>query len=94
MASSAIASPKKLRYYFASPLGVELRPIFDNQHSAISAQHSAKQFATLCRPDSKNEKTRLKLTAIEALKNGKKRLRLPFERPFELGFGFCFQQNA
>jgi len=35
--------------------------------------------ATLCRPDSKNEKTRLKLTAIEALKNGKKGLR-PFGR--------------
>jgi hypothetical protein len=70
MASSAIASPKKLRYYFASPLGVELRPIFDNQHSAISAQHSAKQFATLCRPDSKDRKTGLKLSRIGAMKNG------------------------
>jgi hypothetical protein len=91
MASSAIASPKKLRYYFASPLGVELRPIFDNQHSAISAQHSAKQFATLCRPDSKNEKTRLKLTAIEALGNGKNGVRPVGHRSVELGFDFCFQ---
>jgi hypothetical protein len=73
---------------------VKLRPIFDNQHSAVSAQHSAKQFTTLCRPDSKNEKTRLKLTAIEALKNGKKGFRPLGHRSVELGFDLCFQQNA
>src|SRR5215472_11845929 len=50
--------------------------------------------ATLCRPDSKNEKTRLKLSLIEALKNGKKALRPVGHRSVELGFGFCFQQNA
>jgi hypothetical protein len=71
-----------------------LGSIFDNQHSAISAQHSANQFATLCRPDSKNEKTRLKLTAIEALKNGKKGFDRSVDSSVELGFDFCFQQNA
>jgi hypothetical protein len=76
------------------PLGVDVRPIFDNQHSAVSAQHSAKQFATLCRPNSKNEKTGRKLTAIEALKNVKMRGRQAFDRPFELGLNLCFQQNV
>jgi hypothetical protein len=51
-------------------------------------------FATLCRPNSKNEKTGRKLIAIRALKNVKKRGRQAFERPFELGFGLCFQQNV
>jgi len=50
--------------------------------------------ATLCRPDSKNEKTRLKLSLIEALKSGKKELRPFGDRSVELGFDFCFQQNA
>jgi hypothetical protein len=117
-----------------------VRPIFDNQHSAVSAQHSAMfgtgfgsfdsrlphpskskahlpgpraplahddrvrrgdycaarllPVATLCRPDSKNEKTGRKLTAIEALKNVKMRGRQAFDRPFELGLSLCFQQNV
>jgi len=52
------------------------------------------QVAALCRPDSKNEKTGLKLTAIEALKNGKKGFDRSVDRPVELRFDFCFQQNA
>ncbi|HEY2117514.1 MAG TPA: hypothetical protein VGJ51_20600 [Candidatus Angelobacter sp.] len=50
--------------------------------------------ATLCRPDSKNEKTRLKLSLIEALKNGKKWFDSSVDSPFELHFDFCFQQNV
>jgi hypothetical protein len=50
--------------------------------------------ATLSRPDSKNEKTRLKLTAIEALKNGKKGFDRSVDSSVELGSDFCFQQNA
>jgi hypothetical protein len=49
---------------------------------------------TLCRPDSKNEKTRLKLSLIEALKSGKKDFDRSVDRSVELGFDFCFQQNA
>jgi hypothetical protein len=50
--------------------------------------------ATLCRPDSKNEKTGPKLIVIEALKSEKNGLRLSCDCLVELGFGFCFQQNA
>ncbi|MBZ5494619.1 MAG: hypothetical protein LAO76_27145 [Acidobacteriia bacterium] len=49
---------------------------------------------TLCRPDSKNEKIWLKLGPIGRLKNKENRFRQPFDRPFELGFGFCFQQSS
>jgi len=67
--------------------------IFDNL--AFSCQHSAIcGFATLCRPDSKNGKTGLKLGLIEALKTGKKGRRQPFDKPFEWHFDFCFQQNV
>jgi hypothetical protein len=62
--------------------------------AAIIAPRGFCQFATLCRPDSKNEKTRLKLTAIEALKNAKKGLRPLGHRSVELRFDVCFQQNA
>jgi hypothetical protein len=48
-------------------------------------------FATLCRPDTRNEKNRLKLTAIEVLKNGKNGFDCPVDRSVELGLGFCFQ---
>jgi hypothetical protein len=51
-------------------------------------------FTTLCRPDSKNRKTGLKLSLIEALKNGKKGFDRSVDRSVELGFDFCFQQNA
>jgi hypothetical protein len=64
------------------------------QQSDTSTQPKRCGFATLCRPDSKNEKTRLKLSLVEALKNGKKAFDSSVDRPFELGFGFCFQQNA
>jgi hypothetical protein len=47
--------------------------------------------ATLCRPDTRNEKNRLKLTAIEVLKNGKNGFDCPVDRSVELGLGFCFQ---
>jgi len=58
------------------------------------APRSFQGVATLCRPDSKNEKTRLKLSLIEALKNGKKGLRPFGHRSVEVRFDFCFQQNA
>jgi hypothetical protein len=48
-------------------------------------------FATLCRPDSKSEKSGLKLGPIGRLKNGENRLRPVGHRSVELGFGFCFQ---
>jgi hypothetical protein len=66
------------------------------EHSAVSNQQSTKpgSLATLCRPNSKNGKTRLKLKRIEALKNGKKGLRLSYDCLVEWGFGFCFQQSA
>jgi hypothetical protein len=62
--------------------------------AAIIAPRGFYRFATLCRPDSKNEKTRLKLTAIEALKNGKKDFDRSVDSSVELRFDFCFQQNA
>jgi hypothetical protein len=75
--------------------------IFDNKQLANSnwqlaslAPRSFQGVATLCRPDSRNEKTRLKLSRIEPLKNGKKGLRPFGHRTVELGFDFCFQQNA
>jgi hypothetical protein len=73
--------------------------IFENQQLAISKWQIARKtqrlgVATLCRPDSKNEKTRLKLSRVEALKNEKEGFRPFGDRSVELGFGFCFQQNA
>jgi hypothetical protein len=56
--------------------------------------HEHRSPATLCRPNSKNEKTRLKLTAIEALKNGKNGVRPVGHRSVELGFDLCFQQSS
>jgi hypothetical protein len=35
-----------------------------------------------------------KMTPIRLAKTIEKGLRHPFDRPFELHFGFCFQQNA
>jgi hypothetical protein len=49
---------------------------------------------TLCRPNSKNGKTRLKLSRIEALKNGKKGFDRSVDSSVELGFGVCFQQSS
>jgi len=70
--------------------------VFENKQLAIGNWQLARKtnpfhFATVCRPDSKNGKRRLKLGRIGLLKNIKKRLRQPFDRPFELHFGFCFQ---
>jgi len=66
---------------------------------AFSALQSAKAprglpVATLCRPNSKNGKTGLKLIAIRALKNDKKGFDRPVDRSVELGFGFCLQQSS
>jgi hypothetical protein len=52
------------------------------------------QVATLCRPDTWNEKKGPKLTATRALKNGKTGFDRSVDRTVELGFDFCFQQNA
>jgi hypothetical protein len=64
---------------------------------ALSTQQSAKKtsgFATLCRPDTWNEKTGLKLGRIRLAKNAKNRFDRSVDSTVELGFGFCFQQNA
>jgi hypothetical protein len=50
--------------------------------------------ATLCRPNSKNEKKRLKLGMIGRLKNAKKELQPLGDRSVELGLGLCFQQSV
>jgi hypothetical protein len=47
---------------------------------------------TLCRPNSENEKTRLKLTAIGALENDKQGLRPLGHRSVEWQSNLCFQQ--
>jgi hypothetical protein len=52
------------------------------------------QIATLCRPNSRNEKTRLKLSQIGPLKNRKNGFQPFGHRSVELHFDFCFQQNA
>jgi len=52
------------------------------------------QLATLCRPNSKNGKRRLKLGRIGPLKNTKKGFDRSVDRPVELHFGVCFQQRS
>lgn len=69
---------------------------------AISQRVCCKSFAlgtcqsvtTLCRPNSENEKTRLKLDQIRPLKNTKKNFDRPVDRSVELGLGFCYQQSV
>jgi hypothetical protein len=51
-------------------------------------------FATLCRPNSKNGKTGLKLSLIEALKNGKNGDRPVGHRSVEWHSGLYLQQNG
>jgi len=88
-------------YKFAKvcqPQGVEVGRSLKIQHSAsaLGSQPTWKlqPVVTLCRPDSKNDKTGLKLAAIGAVKNGKKGFDRSVDRPVELHFGFCFQQNV
>ncbi len=50
--------------------------------------------ATLCLPNSKNGKRRLKLSPIRPLKNAKKGFDRPVDRSVELRFGLCFQQRS
>jgi hypothetical protein len=73
--------------------------VFDNKQLAIGNWQLARKpnpfhFATLCRPNSKNRKTGLKLGQIGALKNGKKSFDRSVDRTVEWHFGFCFQQSA
>jgi hypothetical protein len=69
--------------------------IFDNEQSAIGTQQSAKEsIATLCRPNSKNEKRRPKLGQIGPLKNAKKGFDRSVDRAVELGLSLCFQQSV
>jgi hypothetical protein len=58
----------------------EMRKVFENKHSAVSIQPNMKAFATLCRLDSKNGKSRLKLSRLGLLKKHEKWLR-PSGRP-------------
>jgi hypothetical protein len=69
------------------------------KQSALSVQpkqdiQASHRIATLCRPNSRNEKTRLKLGRVGRLKNTKKELRPVGDRSVEWHFGFCFQQNV
>jgi hypothetical protein len=50
--------------------------------------------ATLCRPNSKKGKRKLKLGQIQPLKNRKKIFRPFGHRSVEVGLGFYYQQNA
>jgi hypothetical protein len=70
----------------------EMRKVFENKHSAVSIQPNMKAFATLCRLDSKNGKSRLKLSRLGRLKNVKKGLRQPFDRPSNWGLAFVFNK--
>jgi hypothetical protein len=63
------------------------------KRATIVAPRSFQGVATLCRPDSKNEKTRLKLSRIRPLKKDEKRFRPVGHRSVEMGFDFCFQQT-
>jgi hypothetical protein len=53
-----------------------------------------KAFATLCRLDSKNGKSRLKLSRLGLLKNMKNGFDRPVDRSVELGLSYCFQQSG
>ena len=55
---------------------------------------SAFSVATLCRPNSENEKTRQKLTVIEHPKKREKGLRPVGHRSVECHFGLCLQQTV
>ena len=70
------------------------RKIFENLALSSQPKRKLQPVATLCRPDSKNEKTRLKMSLIGALKNGEKGFDRSVDSSVEFGFDFCFQQNA
>jgi hypothetical protein len=72
----------------------EMRKVFENKHSAVSIQPNMKAFATLCRLDSKNGKSRLKLSRLGLLKNMKNGFDRPVDRSVELGLSYCFQQSG
>jgi len=63
------------------------------QQSALSIQpkQGIQRIATLCRPNSKNEKTMLKLIAIGRLNNPKKGFDRSVDRSVESRLGLCFQ---
>jgi hypothetical protein len=50
--------------------------------------------ATLCRPNSKNGKSRLKLDRIRLLKNAKKAFDRSVDRAVEWHFDLCYQQKC
>jgi hypothetical protein len=69
-----------------------------NQHSAFRIHQKQdiqpnEPVMTLCRPDTWNEKTSLKLGPIGRLKNRKRGFRPLGHRSVELHFGLCFQQR-
>jgi len=57
-------------------------------------RRAALSVTTLCRPNSKNGKTGLKLSLIEAVKNVKKGFDRSVDSTVELGLSFCFQQSV
>jgi hypothetical protein len=72
--------------------------VFENKQLAIGNWQLARKpspfhFATLCRPNSKNGKTGLKLSLIRPLKNLKNDFDSSVDRSVELGFDLCFQQR-
>jgi len=73
--------------------------VFENKQLAIGNWQLARKpnpfhFATLCRPNSKNGKIRLKLGLIRPPKNAKNDFDRSVDRSVELHFGFCFQQST
>ena len=70
--------------------------IFDNLAAScwLLAGRATFRLATLCRPNSENEKTGLKLGQFRRLKSVEKDLDRSVDRSVELHLGFCLQQNA
>jgi hypothetical protein len=66
--------------------------IFDNLKLLAKAEHCT--LTTLCRPNSKNAKRRLKFDQIRPLKNAKKGFDRSVDRSVELRLGFCYQQKS
>jgi hypothetical protein len=85
-----------------SAFGLKLELVFRLHRSFRNDELKARRLlrlaaldvTTLCRPNTWNKKTRLKLNRIEALKNEKKGFDRSVDRTVELGFDFCFQQDG
>jgi hypothetical protein len=77
--------PRRMEVKFLDKLAASYRPL---------AKAGGYAVATLCRPNSKSGKRKLKLGQIQPLKNRKKIFRPFGHRSVEVGLGFYYQQNA